>query len=86
VLLSLPFLRLFVAFCGHSSSVRNWLTGVVFREAERIYGTQSFDRLPELVAALERAGCDDAGLLSHLRKSGSHCRGCWALDRLTGRY
>ena len=30
------------------------------------------------------AGCDEAGLLAHLRKSGTHCRGCWALDRLTG--
>lgn len=63
-----------------------WLTGAVFHEAESIYVAQSFDRLPDLVGALEQAGCDDEGLLAHLRKSGSHCRGCWALDRLTGRF
>jgi hypothetical protein len=63
-----------------------WCTGEVFHEAERIYAAQAFDNLPGLAAALERAGCDDARLLAHLRKSGLHCRGCWALDRLTARF
>jgi hypothetical protein len=63
-----------------------WLSGEVFHEAERIYADQLFDRLPGLAEPLERAGCDDVGLLAHLRKSGSHWRGCWALDRLTGRW
>jgi hypothetical protein len=62
-----------------------WSTGEVFHEAERIYDYQAFSDLPRLAETLDRAGCDDAGLLAHLRKSGSHCRGCWALDRLTGR-
>lgn len=51
-----------------------------------VYAGQSFDRLPGLAGLLEEAGCDDEGLLAHLRKSGSHCRGCWALDRITGRW
>jgi hypothetical protein len=63
-----------------------WLSGAIFQEAERIYAGQSFDGLPGLAGLLEQAGCDDAGLLAHLRKSDAHCRGCWALDRLTGRW
>ena len=48
--------------------------------AEIIYDRRAFDRLPELVEALEDAGCTDAGLLGHLRGPGPHVRGCWALD------
>jgi hypothetical protein len=41
-------------------------------------------RLLMLSDALEDAGAD-ASLLSHLRGSGPHCRGCWALDYLLGK-
>jgi hypothetical protein len=30
--------------------------------------------------ALEDAGCTDAELLGHLRGTGVHVRGCWAVD------
>ena len=63
-----------------------WLSSAIFHEAERVYSSQFFDNLPGLADLLEQAGCDDAGLLAHLRKSGAHCRGCWALDRLTRRW
>jgi len=43
-------------------------------------------RLAVLADALEEAGCQDQGLLSHLREQGSiHVRGCWVLDALLGR-
>jgi hypothetical protein len=63
-----------------------WSRGEVVHEAERIYGSQAFGDLSRLAGTLERAGSDDVGLLAHLRMSGPHCRGCWALDRLTGRF
>jgi hypothetical protein len=42
-------------------------------------------RLSILADALEEAGCTEADLLSHLRGSGPHVRGCWALDLLLGK-
>jgi hypothetical protein len=42
-------------------------------------------RLAVLSDALEEAGCDDGEMLRHLRSSGVHTRGCWAVDLLTGR-
>ncbi len=38
-----------------------------------------------LADALTDAGCDDVAMLDHLRSSGSHVRGCWALDLALGR-
>lgn len=73
-------------FAHPPGAVDQLLSGAGFHEAERIYAGQSFDSLPGLAELLEQAGCDDAGLLAHLRNSGPHCRGCWALDRLTGRW
>ncbi len=52
---------------------------------QHIYDQRSFDRLTELARALRDAGCEDAGLLAHLRSPGPHCRGCWALDLVLGR-
>jgi hypothetical protein len=37
-------------------------------------------RLLVLADALEEAGCQDADVLAHLRDSGPHARGCWAVD------
>ena len=42
-------------------------------------------RLAILCDALLDAGCQDAGLLGHLRGPGPHTRGCWALDFLLGK-
>jgi hypothetical protein len=62
-----------------------WNDGTVVKLAQGIYDDRAFDRLPVLADALEEAGCDNAEILSHLRGSGPHVRGCWAVDLLTGR-
>jgi hypothetical protein len=72
-----------------------WLTwngALVPRLAEAAYnerqlpaGTLDVARLAVLADALEESGCDDAGLLEHLRSAGPHWRGCWALDALLGK-
>ena len=41
-------------------------------------------RLAVLADALEEAGADD-GVVAHLRSAGPHVRGCFVIDRLTGR-
>jgi hypothetical protein len=60
-------------------------TPTVKQLAEAIYQERAFDRLPVLADALERAGCNQPDILSHLRCGGEHCRGCWAVDLVTGR-
>jgi hypothetical protein len=40
------------------------------------------DLLAVLSDALEEAGCEDADILTHLRGSGPHVRGCHVLDLL----
>jgi hypothetical protein len=42
-------------------------------------------RLAVLADALEEAGCDNRDILNHLRSSGPHVRGCWALDLVFNR-
>jgi hypothetical protein len=61
-----------------------WNDGMAVKLARAIYEERAFDRLPILADALEEAGCDNAGLLGHLRGPGPHVRGCWALDLLLG--
>jgi hypothetical protein len=41
--------------------------------------------MPILADALLDAGADDEELLAHLRSSGLHVRGCFALDLILGR-
>jgi hypothetical protein len=53
--------------------------------ARLIYDERAFDRLPILADALEDASCNNADLLGHLRGSGPHVRGCWALDLILGK-
>jgi hypothetical protein len=62
-----------------------WNDGTVVKLAQAIYEERGFDRLPILADALEEAGCADADLLGHLRGSGPHVRGCWAVDLLLGK-
>jgi hypothetical protein len=38
-----------------------------------------------LADALQDAGCDHAGILSHCRQPGEHVRGCWCLDLILGK-
>lgn len=62
-----------------------WLAfngGTVSTLARAIYQSHRFADLPILADALEDAGCDDQDILDHLRSSGTHTRGCWALDLL----
>jgi hypothetical protein len=42
-------------------------------------------RLGILADTLEDAGCTDADLLGHCRRSGEHVRGCWVVDLLLGK-
>lgn len=50
-----------------------------------VQAEQAFDRLPILADALEDDGCADGDLLSHLRSTSHHLRGCWAVDLVLGK-
>ena len=65
----------------HSSSLSNTVSEL----AQAIYDDRSFDRLPELADAMQKAGCDSEEILNHLRGVGPHVRGCWALDLVLGK-
>jgi hypothetical protein len=74
-------------------SVLAWNDNLVVRMANAVYkerqlpaGTLDPARLAILADALEDAGCEDAELLGHLRSEGPHCRGCWPVDLLLGRW
>lgn len=69
-----------------------WLTPGVLDLAQAAYenrlmpaGHLDRARLGVLADALEEAGCDNAEVLGHLRLSGPHARGCWAVDLLLGK-
>jgi hypothetical protein len=59
-----------------------WLTCDVVSLAQAIYSDGAFDRIPILGDALEDAGCDNAEILEHCRRSGEHVKGCWLVDLL----
>jgi len=48
-------------------------------------GTLEPVRLAALSSLLEEAGCNDTGLLRHLRSPEPHVRGCWAIDAILNR-
>jgi hypothetical protein len=60
----------------------SWRTAAVVDLAETVYNDRAFDRLPELAATLEHAGCTSADVLAHCRARGPHVRGCWVVDLL----
>jgi hypothetical protein len=69
-----------------------WNGGAVLRLAQAAYEERSLPqglleaaRLAVLADALEEAGCTRIDMLSHLRSSGPHVRGCWAVDLLLGK-
>lgn len=53
--------------------------------AQAIYEERAFDRMPVLVAELEKAGCTDPAILSHCREPEPHVRGCWVVDLILGK-
>jgi hypothetical protein len=61
------------------------LAEAAYQERELPGGTLDPDRLAVLADALEEAGCADAELLGHLRSTGPHVRGCFAVDAILGR-
>jgi hypothetical protein len=58
----------------------SWLTPEVMSCAQAIYANREFDRINELAAMLERAGCTNDIILEHCRDPGPHVLGCWALE------
>jgi hypothetical protein len=62
-----------------------WRTETVLALATGIDADRAFDRMPILADALEEAGCDERGMLDHLRGTGPHARGCWVLDLILNR-
>jgi hypothetical protein len=61
-----------------------WNDSCIAKMARAIYEERRFLDLPILADALEDAGCEDLDLLTHLRDTTNHVRGCWAVDRLLG--
>ena len=49
-----------------------WRTHTTLRLAQAIYEDRSFDRMSDLADDLQRAGCQDLGLLDHCRKAREH--------------
>ena len=62
-----------------------WHDGSVVKLAQAIYEERAFERLPNLAAALEEAGCMKEDILAHCRQPGEHVRGCYVLDILLGK-
>lgn len=66
-------------------SWRLWRNDTIGCLARAIYVDRGFDRMPILGDALEEAGCERSGILSHCRAPMQHVRGCWVLDLLLGK-
>jgi hypothetical protein len=58
----------------------DWLTSAVVALAQHMYESRDFSAMPILADALQDAGCENADVLDHCRKSGEHVRGCWVVD------
>jgi len=59
-----------------------WRTPEVVTLAQSILQEEHYDELPKLVAALSKAGCDDARILAHCQRPHNHFRGCWVVDMI----
>lgn len=64
---------------------RPCLSSTILNLTKTIYDERSFDLLPILADALEESGCCDVEILTHLRGTGPHTRGCWVVDMLLGK-
>jgi len=60
----------------------NEMPSTVKALAQAIYDERTFDHMPELADALERAGGTNQEIVDHCRGANPHVRGCWALDLL----
>jgi hypothetical protein len=63
-----------------------WWTAGVLEIARDIYLRRAFERLPNLADALLASGCEDDEVIRHCRSHGPHVRGCWAVDKVLGRF
>ena len=63
----------------------SWRTLSVVSLAQTIYDNRSFDKMPELGDAFERAGCRDQAIIDHCRQPSEHVRGCWVVDLVLGK-
>jgi hypothetical protein len=61
------------------------LAQAIYEDRKMPEGTLDNGRLAILADALIDGGCDDEGLLAHLRSPGPHVRGCWAVDLILGK-
>lgn len=59
-----------------------WRTEDVMRHANEMYQTGDFEHMPQLAAALRKAGCDSDAVMSHVSQTAPHARGCWVIDSL----
>jgi hypothetical protein len=64
---------------------RAWLKPDVVELAQPAYDQRSFERMPELATALEKAGCNNRDVLGHYRLAGEHVKGCWVVDLVLGK-
>ena len=62
-----------------------WRTDTVIALARQMYEACEFSAMPILADALQDAGCDSDGVLSHCRGPGPHVRGCWVVDLVLGK-
>lgn len=83
----IPFYRV-----GIDAAVLSWNHNTVVRLAQAAYDAQFLPAgildatlLAILADALEEAGCSDRIILEHLRKLGTHVRGCWVVDLILGK-
>jgi len=63
----------------------SWRAPEVVKLTRTIYDERAFGRLPDLAAALEKAGCADRQLLGHAHMPEGHTRGCWLVDLILGK-
>ena len=59
-----------------------WRTDTAVALARQMYASRDFGAMPILADALQDAGCDDEGILTHCRDEREHVRGCWVVDLL----
>jgi hypothetical protein len=57
-----------------------WRTHTAATLARQMYESRDFSAMPILADALQDAGCENEGILSHCRGDGPHVRGCWVVD------
>lgn len=61
------------------------LAAAAYRDRSLPSGELDPGLLARLADALEAAGCDSEDVLAHLRGTGPHVLGCWAVDGVLGR-